>query len=166
MNTTCLAYQQIQGADHFSDKNIEALIKFDTTQVEPCLVAFHLARVHIKRLPFTLEQHGESQKHINFAFKVQKVFDTIWLFKLEPWIKENFADKKEEKRDHARAMARIYAVVIRLYGIPALPQSPIIAWAAAFTDIQNIYPIIPGVTIHESLCVHHREELLRMLRRQ
>lgn len=166
MNTTCPANQKVQGADRFTDEDIEALMKFDPTQVEPCPVVFHLARVHITRLRFTLSEYKTSQEQINLALKVLEIFDRICLFELEPWIKEKFGDKDQEKQDYARIMARIYAVAIRLYGILTLPRSAVIAWVASSADIRSAYPILPDLGIYESLRVHHREGLLQMLRKQ
>lgn len=62
------------------------------------------------------------------------------------------------------ALAKTWAVAVRLYGILALPQSAITSWWDKSTEAPIAYPRLPGLSVYESLRVGHREKLVRLLR--
>ncbi|EGX93634.1 hypothetical protein CCM_05009 [Cordyceps militaris CM01] len=85
-NTHCLAKEQIQGADNFTDDEIWTLIDFDPSRAKPCLGELHLARVCSTRLRVAVACHETCPEH------------------------DPVVAAKMRTRDKARLLALVYAV--------------------------------------------------------
>lgn len=165
INTTCPADQQIEGSDDFTDEEIKTLIAFDPVVVEPCPVAFHLARVHITRLRVAVA-HNTITDPSTIILRVLDAFNSIWEFDLERWIEEEFADKNDDAKHQVWILALIHGLAIRLYGILTLPRWAVAAWGISSPKIKSAYPAVPGCGTYESLRRRHRDALLKMLLEQ
>lgn len=73
-NTHCLAKEQIQGADNFTDDEIWTLIDFDPSRAKPCLGELHLARVCSTRLRVAVACHETCPEHDPVVAAKMRVF--------------------------------------------------------------------------------------------
>ncbi|OAA71540.1 C6 zinc finger domain protein [Cordyceps fumosorosea ARSEF 2679] len=151
-NTTSPASKQLRAFEAYSDEDVEFLSSLDVNPDLPCPPTLFVVLKNLTQLRGRIAG-GKCPKSVMNS-SVRDLFDKISAFDRDTWAESVTCGS----HDTASAMARIFQVAVRLFGVLSLPQSATASWAVAAG-----YPRLPGMSMYDSVRVSHRRELLLLL---
>lgn len=160
LNTTSPVNQQLRALDNFTDDELAAVISYDDSVTMTCPTEFKLIIHHITRLRQSFASTDtdsivQDAATTTLASKLNRTHS----FDVEKWAAARYA----QKTSMVIPLSNIFAVAIRLYAILSLPENAIAAWLRTAPQISLSYPKIDGLSVHESLRIGHRDELLHRI---